>query len=92
MGTLDGKSALVTGAARGIGRAIALRFAREGADVAVADVNVDGVQSVSAEVEALGRRAIAIDSGEKSRPVITAPRRCSEIVSVPMWHCRWIPR
>jgi len=60
MGTLDGKIALVTGGARGIGRAIALRFAREGADVAVADVNADGVRTVAGEIEAAGRRALAI--------------------------------
>ena len=60
MGTLDGKIALVTGGARGIGRAIALRFAREGADVAVADMNVEGARSVAGEIEAAGRRALAI--------------------------------
>src|SRR5215212_614257 len=60
MGTLDGKIALVTGGARGIGRAIALRFAREGADVAVADQNVGGARSVAGEIEATGRRALAI--------------------------------
>lgn len=60
MGTLDGKTALVTGAARGIGRAIALRFAREGANVAVADLNLDGGRAVAAEVEATGREALAL--------------------------------
>jgi meso-butanediol dehydrogenase / (S,S)-butanediol dehydrogenase / diacetyl reductase len=60
MGTLDGKIALVTGGARGIGRAIALRFAREGADVAVADMNAEGARSVAGEIEAAGRRALAI--------------------------------
>jgi acetoin reductase-like protein len=60
MGTLDGKVALVTGAARGIGRAIALRFAREGANVAVADLNEDGVRAVAAEIEATGRQGVAI--------------------------------
>lgn len=43
-GTLDGKVALVTGAASGIGRAIALTFAREGAKLVIADMNVDGGQ------------------------------------------------
>lgn len=60
MGTLDGKSALVTGGARGIGRAIALRFAREGANVAVADVNLDGAKAVAAEIEATGQNALAL--------------------------------
>ena len=60
MGMLDGKVALVTGGARGIGRAIALRYAREGANVALADQNLDGVRSVAAEIEALGRQALAL--------------------------------
>ena len=60
MGMLDGKIALVTGGARGIGRAIALRFAREGANVVVADQNLDGVRGVAAEIEATGRQALAV--------------------------------
>ena len=60
MGMLDGKVALVTGGARGIGRAIALRYAREGANVALADQNLEGARSVAAEVEALGREAVAL--------------------------------
>ena len=37
-------------------------------------------------------RATASDADEKSSPVIVAPSRESETVSVPMWHCRWMPR
>jgi len=55
---LEGKSALITGGARGFGRAVALLFAREGADVAVADL-LDTSSTVS-EIEALGRRAVGI--------------------------------
>ena len=68
---LAGKAALVTGAARGLGRAYALRLARLGADVAVVDLDLDGAArygeklsaaSVSAEIEALGRRSIGIQA------------------------------
>jgi 3-oxoacyl-[acyl-carrier protein] reductase len=63
MGKLDGKIALVTGASRGIGRGIALEFAREGADVAV---NYRRDEAAAAEtvhaIEALGRHAIPVQA------------------------------
>jgi 3-oxoacyl-[acyl-carrier protein] reductase len=52
MGRLDGKVAIITGGGQGIGRAYALRFAREGARVAVADLNDENGQQVAKELEA----------------------------------------
>jgi len=60
-GPLEGKVALVTGGARGIGRATALKLARAGADVAVNYYNShDEAEALCAEIRALGRRAVAI--------------------------------
>jgi len=60
MAKLAGRVAVVTGAASGIGRAIARRFAAEGARVAVADLNGDGTQAVAAEIRKDGGQAIGV--------------------------------
>src|ERR1700742_3345498 len=57
---LKDKVGIVTGGGRGIGRGIVLSLAKEGADVAVADNNFENAQKVAAEVQATGRRSMAI--------------------------------
>ena len=60
MGLLEGRVAIITGASKGIGRALSLRFGREGARVACAARSVELVKETAAQVEAAGGRAIAI--------------------------------
>jgi 3-oxoacyl-[acyl-carrier protein] reductase len=52
--------AIVTGGARGIGRAICLALARDGADVVVADLNVEAAQRTAEEIKATGRKSLAV--------------------------------
>ena len=77
---LQGKVALITGGAQGIGKAIALLFAREGAAVAVADINLEKARETCREVESLGGGALAIggnvaDAKEAETMVQEAIRR-----------------
>lgn len=64
---LNGKVAVVTGAARGLGRAIALRLARDGADVSAWDLNLEGAQETAEIIRQEGRRAIAC-GGDSANP------------------------
>jgi 3-hydroxybutyrate dehydrogenase len=57
---LKDKVAVVTGAASGIGKEIALTYAREGAKVAIADLNLDGANAAAAEIEKIGGHAIGV--------------------------------
>jgi 3-oxoacyl-[acyl-carrier protein] reductase len=70
---LEGQVALVTGAARGIGRAIALAFAREGADIGVNDLHDDAaLREVVQEIRALGRRAWPLPADVADAAVVEA--------------------
>ncbi|WP_025250212.1 3-hydroxybutyrate dehydrogenase [Pandoraea pnomenusa] len=60
MNQLNGKVAVVTGAASGIGKAIALTLARAGAAVAIADLNQQGADAVAEEIKAAGGRAMGV--------------------------------
>lgn len=77
--TLQGKVVIVTGAARGLGRAYALRLARLGADVAIFDVDLAGAgkfgeqltaASVAQEVQALGRQSIEVEADLTDRKAV----------------------
>jgi len=57
---LAGKVALVTGAAQGIGRAIALLLARNGADIVVSDINLEKAEEMIKEIRAIGPKAMAV--------------------------------
>ena len=69
---LSGKIALVTGAASGLGRAIAIGLAAYGADVVTADLNVQGAEATSNVIRDLGRRTLAIGVDVTSWDQVTA--------------------
>ncbi|MCV7345206.1 acetoin reductase [Mycolicibacterium rhodesiae] len=69
---LHGKVALVTGAARGIGRGIALRLARDGADLALVDVRPDGIDAVAEEIKEIGCNATTFVADVSEREQVFA--------------------
>ncbi|WP_186095194.1 SDR family NAD(P)-dependent oxidoreductase, partial [Burkholderia gladioli] len=60
MSNLTGKTAVVTGAASGIGKEIALELAKAGAAVAIADLNQDGANAVAEQIKTAGGKAIGV--------------------------------
>ena len=72
MKKLEGKVALVTGAGQGIGRAIALRLASDGADIAIVDMNEDKMSDVAGEVRDLGRKAATFKADVSKRDDVYA--------------------
>jgi len=71
---LSGKTALVTGASRGIGQAIAIGMAKAGADIVVVASRAENAAETVAAVEALGRKALAVGCDQSSPDAIKARR------------------
>ena len=69
---LAGKVALVTGAGQGLGEAMAVRFARDGADVMCNDLNAETAAQTAAQVRALGRKAASFAGSVLDESVVQA--------------------
>jgi 3-oxoacyl-[acyl-carrier protein] reductase len=81
---LEEKVALVTGAAQGIGRAVALLLAQKGADIAISDINLEKAEETVKEIEAIGRKALALKAdvanmGEVERMIEAVLERFGKI-------------
>ena len=72
MAKLDGKVALITGAASGIGKAIAELYAKNGAAVAIADINQQAADAAAAEIKAAGGKAIGIEMDVTNEDAVNA--------------------
>lgn len=70
--TLTGKVAAVTGGGQGIGRGIALRLAKDGADIAIFDINTDKMAEVAAEIQGLGRKVTTFKADVGNRAEVYA--------------------
>ena len=69
MGRLEGKIAIVTGAGQGVGKGIALAFAKDGARVVIAEINPETGKATAGEIKQLGAEALAIvcDVGDEKQ-------------------------
>jgi 3-oxoacyl-[acyl-carrier protein] reductase len=70
--SLSGKTALVTGAAQGIGREIAMGLAADGADVAICDVNLEAAQKTASDIATKGRKTLALKANVAASAEVTA--------------------
>lgn len=70
--TLEGKVAFITGAGSGIGRGTAVRLARDGANICIADIDMDGAEETASMVREFGRDAITVKTNVASKPQVQA--------------------
>jgi NAD(P)-dependent dehydrogenase (short-subunit alcohol dehydrogenase family) len=80
MGRLEGKVAIVTGGGQGVGKGIALAFAREGARVVIAEINPETANETADEIKALGHQALAVvcDVGAEEQVTAMVAKAASE--------------
>ncbi len=64
---LKDRVAIVTGGGSGMGKAISLKYAGEGSNIAVVDINLDAAKKTAAEVKSLGRRSLALKAQKLTR-------------------------
>jgi len=69
---LKGRNALITGAAQGIGKSLAISMAREGANIGIADVNMESAESTANEVKSMGVKSIAIKLDVSSQDEVSS--------------------
>ncbi len=84
MYAMEGKKAIVTGGASGIGRATAVRLAQEGCDVGILDSDVKGAEETAAQVPALGRKAFVVRADVTSKTEVNA---AAESLLKALGHC-----